>query len=190
MKDKYIRERTDFDHHGNIDKDKLGEDWGDGFFFNPEPVRIFRNAEGEIVKTAPLSSGEFEEIEGQDREIKKAVRAATVISPSPMSTSTREKLHIILTKRMFDHYDQLPASFSGLNPLRDGIPTCRDHPLGCWLVCKEQTGKYHASRQEVFDWMKMVVATRVDIMDKKSNRRGWKSDISNATLRISKKPLT
>lgn len=50
-----ITERSDFDPHERVRAKDLGEDWGDGFFVQEEPVLVQRNKDGSIARTTPLS---------------------------------------------------------------------------------------------------------------------------------------
>lgn len=50
-----ITERSDIDRDQNVKAKDLGEDWGDGFFVQEEPVLVTRNPDGSIKRTTPLS---------------------------------------------------------------------------------------------------------------------------------------
>lgn len=184
-----IVDRSDFDKHGNIEKDQLGEDWGDGFFVQSEPVLIERAADGSIARTTPLSEAFLQEKKEIAAETAEPVLAKQTRQLRQRGITEREMLVDILATRMFKHYDSLTPSATTLNPIHDGIPTCHEHPLGCHLACQRQAGRYKASRGEVYEWMRRLVASRIEVIDKRTGNSGWKADAANAVLRINRNPV-
>jgi hypothetical protein len=178
-----IVDRSDVDKHSNIDKDDLGEDWGDGFYVQEEFVLVERGPEGEIVRTTPLSEVTTLDPGAPPEE------AAPARPIRSVPVSEREKLVDILATRLFKWYESLGPSPKELNPIYDGIPTCHEHPTGCWLDCKRKGPKYLASRGEVYEWMKRVIAARVQLINKKQGAVGWQTDAADVSLRINRKPV-
>lgn len=183
-----ITERSDIDRDSPVDADDLGSDWGDGFFVNQEPVLIKRDSAGNIVRAIPLS--EIEATREMRRNAEMAMESAKVVDPirspskTPLTTSEREKLVFIIAKRLFDWYTEEAqmSDIASLNPIRDGIPSCPDHPKGCPLTRCERRGrkitKLFASPTEVLDWLVQVVAVRARVVNKNKGWRGISQDLS------------
>ena len=181
-----IAERSDIDRDDVVSADDLGSDWGDGFFVNQEPVLIKRDWRGEIARVIPLS--ELEAIREMERNAEMAEAAAKVVDPIPtpskrkLTTTEREKLVFIMAKRLFDWYAGNQGDITMLNPLRDGIPKCPDHPRGCPLTRCELRGrpisKYYASPGEVLEWLVAIVSARARITDKRNNWAGYTPNIT------------
>lgn len=199
-----IKERSDVDHHENLGPGysrRLAPDaeyWGEGFFVQEEPVLVQRGPDGTIARTTPLSQVPGVELDaegGDELRDDEVLEAEPLQVLRPLPTSRREKLAFILAKRMMDWYvERLMANPMELNPLRDGIPVCRDHPAptGCTFGCKgaeQGVSRYNASPGEVFEWVKGVVARRIKLINKKQNRRGYAGDIHDIALRVTRDPI-
>jgi hypothetical protein len=162
-----ITERSDFDRDLSVRSGDLGEDWGDGFFVDAEPVIVQRDVEGEIVRTTPLS----EHLSNQERLLEQQVEEARepVITPQPLNREQRDKLVFVLAKRLFDFYREMGPNPMRYNPVYDGIPT-RPRGVGQSIVPRPGTQLYDATPLQVFDWLKEWVRERVEITNK---RQGW-----------------
>jgi len=157
----------------SIHKDllKTGEDLGEGFTMQDEPVLVQRDQRGEIVKLTPLS-----ELPGVEYEqAAPPVEADLKRQPTPvkMSRSDKRKFHAVLARRLFNHYSDLDPGYPGFNPLRDGIPVdpVDRHPMA---LQPDKTGaklKY-ATAADVYRYLKDVVAQRATVIEKKNGTTG------------------
>lgn len=174
-----IVERSDIDRHVPLRQQKrlLGEDWGGGFFVQEEPVLVQRGPAGEIVRTVPLvdipgfgdpivTGEEQEPVEGRMRP-----------TPTPLPTSEREKLAGILALRLFRWYASQPPTPMAYNPVHDGIP---DLPEGAHhsLNPLPGTNLYPATRGQVLERLKRVVASREQLVNRKKGIQGYRPDIA------------
>lgn len=166
-----IEERSDFDRDLSVRAKDLGEDWGDGFFVDAEPVIVDRGPDGSIVRTTPLSE-RVSQLEEAPPEVQRPV-----VATKPLSREDRDKLVFILAKRLFDHYKSLPPMIDKFNPIYDGIP---DLPVGAarTLTPRPGTQLYDATPQQVFDWLKRFVAKRVEITNKRQGWEGYRPTLS------------
>lgn len=169
-----IDERSDVDHHSKITGDMLGEDWGEGFFVEEEPVLVQRDAfTGEITKTTSLSEVPGLDLNPDEDDESKLEVGESRIVPVPLATSDREKLVFILASRLFKWYLSQPPNPLQINPIYDGIPVCVDHTTGCSYECKRPQTKYFGSKGEVFEYLRQIVSSRATIVNKKNNWRGY-----------------
>jgi hypothetical protein len=105
----------------------------------------------------------------------------------PLPTSEREKLAAILANRLFSWYDAQPPQVGKYNPIYDGIPEVPPEERAVFQP-KPGAKLYPASRYQVYEWLKRVVASRVELVNRKSGKRGYKGDISDFTLRVHLSP--
>lgn len=170
-----IVDRTDFDRDQKINKDELGDDWGDGFFVEEEPVVVQRGSQGEIVRTIPLS--EYADYQREDMETD-PVLAEQKIQPTPISRAERDKLVYILASRLFKWYAAQPRHPSKYNPIYDGIP---DVPKGSSENLQPIPGTklYPATTGQVMEWLKTsVIAPRVKVQNHKRGLDGFQPELT------------
>jgi hypothetical protein len=187
-----ITERSDIDPHEDLrpglgKSDKLGEDWGDGFFVQEEPVAVLRDKSGAIIRTTPLSEVPFLNW-NRDEDEEPPVEGRARTNPVPMNAADRSKLVAILAQRLFRWYAQQPRSLLTFNPLYDGIPRA---PSGSpeHLQPVPGTKLYPATPGEVLEWLKNdVIAPRIRVINKKKNLKGWTADAADYAVRISREP--
>lgn len=176
-----IDERSDFDPHRPVKADDLGEDWGDGFFVEAEPVLVERDARGEIVRTTPLS-----EIPGVQMHGVATARTDTEDTSKPVSLSRDERRKLVdsLALRLFNYYKRQPKG-QGFNPFHDGIPEIADaDPLNLSPGKSEAVVmKQLATDTEIFLWLRKFVGARAEVIDK--NRGNGVNDLA---LRLSRNP--
>ena len=168
-----ITERSDFDRDQTIKSGELGEDWGDGFFVEEEPVIVQRNAQGHIVRTTPMS-----EYADMQREEAAPVIAEQKIQPTPISRADREKLVYILASRLFKYYAAQPRSATKFNPIYDGIP---DVPAGSPenLQPIPGTNLFPATPNQIMEWLKVkVIAPRVKVQNHKRGLSGYQPELT------------
>lgn len=177
-------ERSDIDRDDKIDPDSLGEDWGDGFFVQTEPVLIKRDAHGNIARTIPLSevAARREMMLEAQRASGQAVEVDPIGPPNRLSREDKQKLVFIIAKHLWDWYKDQGRLPNELNPLYDGIPTCHEHPEGCPLTRCEKKGRNitrkYASESEVLDWLVRVVGARATLNINKSNQMGYRPTLT------------
>lgn len=179
-----IDERADFDPHQKVKASQLGEDWGDGFFVQEEPVVVHRHADGSIASLNPLSSLEGM-IDNLDDDAE-PIDAGTINELKPISLTERQKLVEILSMRLIRWYKSRPPELMAFNPIYDGVPVA---PAGSpeHLQPIPGTNLYPASEQEVFDWIKRdVIGPRVQLINKRKKWTGYAQDVA---VRISPDPL-
>lgn len=185
-----IEERSDFDRHQNVKAKDLGEDWGDGFFVQEEPVLVTRDKRtGAILRTEPLSSVPWINMDPDD-DVEPVV-ADPVHTPRQRTASEREKLVEILAMRLFRWYADRPPSVTEYNPIYDGIP---EAPAGSRDLLQPLPGTklYPATPGEVLEWLKMkVIAPRVQIVNKKRGWKGYQADLGadEFSVRIQRDPI-
>ena len=168
-----IVERSDFDRDSGVASKDLGEDWGDGFFVNEEPVMVYRGPDGGIVSTVPLS-----EVSERQAEEAAPLIAEQKIQPTPISRAERDKLVTILAVRLFKWYAGQPKSATKFNPVYDGIP---DVPRGSSenLQPVPGTNLYPATPQQVVDWLKRdVIGPRVEVQNHKRGLDGYQPTLT------------
>lgn len=171
-----ITERSDFDRDQKVKADDLGEDWGDGFFVEAEPVLVDRDAKGAIIRTTPLSQvpalahlvtgDEAPPIEGRLK-----------IEPKPLSRADRNKLVEVLALKLFNWYKRQPPNPSKYNPVHDGIP---DVPPGSPEGLQPLPGSnlYPATPGQVIEWLKTtVIGPRVQVINKKQGWEGYRPSL-------------
>ena len=87
---------------------------------------------------------------------------ASVEKRRPIPLQKREELVGIYSAKLMDYYIDNLNNPLIVNPIRDGIPQCAEHPFppGCWHGC--QTGVlprvYDHTLGDVFTWVKGLVA--------------------------------
>ena len=178
-----IEERSDFDRDMTVKAKDLGEDWGDGFFVQEEPVLVTRNKDGSIASLRELSDiPGFLEVD-EDAE---PVQAEPVNVLHTLPRNERDKLVTVLATRLVRWYKNQPPRIDAFNPIYDGIP---EAPPGSPDNIEPLPGThlYPASEQQVFDWIKThVIGPRVQLINK---RRGFTGFARDYAVRITKDPL-
>jgi hypothetical protein len=160
------------------------EDWGDGFFVDPEPVLVFRAPDGSIARTVPLSEIPGVNFTGgrmvTDEEILSTKEVPEVATPVPLPTADREKLVGIMAGRLYRYYRERGPKDPRYNPFRDGIP---DLPAGSpeHLQPLPGTPLYPATDGQIHDWVRRFVADRVKVVN--THRFGGNT-IQDLALRI------
>lgn len=159
-----IEERSDVDPHENLDKGKLGEDWGDGFFVSDELVLVERDNRGVIRRTTPLSEVPF--LEQRDEPLTKEdiVEGKPQAKPAELSRAEKAKLVDILAYRLVKEYKSRLATGGGQwNPYRDGIPKSM---MSGKIPTIPGTDMVPATDGQVFEFFKKIVADRVTVIEK------------------------
>ena len=157
---------------------KTHEDWGDGFFVQPEPVLVQRDKWGKIVRTTPLSEIEGVEVDPVefDKDIDPVMAEAnpTVV---PMTRQQRGKLHAIIAHRLFYYYKDRGPADPRYNPFRDGLA---DLPAGSpeHLQPLPSTQLYPATETQIYDWLLKFVADRTSVIDKRRFGGGHLQDLA------------
>lgn len=157
---------------------KTHQDWGDGFFVNPEPQHIVRGPDGSIVRITP-----FSEIPGVEYTHKEEDEKALVVeareTPVPLNRQDRTKLVTILAVRMCRRWKSRGPGDPRYNPYRDGIP---DLPAGSPenLQPLPTTKLFPATDGQILEWTKRFIGERASIINK--NRFG--GGIQDMALRI------
>jgi len=180
-------ERSDFDPHQSIKSQEavLGEHLGDGFFLQMEPVLVQRDRTGRIMRTVPMHEAMLLAEKAREEAAKlppKIGRTKPILHPLP--TSEREKLAGILANRLFAWYDEQPPSPTTYNPIHDGIPELP--PSADKALAKPLPGTklYPASRFEVYEWLRRVVAARITMTNMKKGIKGHVPDLSDYKVTI------
>ncbi len=158
------------------------EDWGDGFYVEPEPVLVQRAPDGSIVRTTPLSeipgvSFEKGQLVEEDAP---PVEGRSRPTPVPLGTADREKLVGILANRLWRYYKDRGPKDPRYNPFRDGIP---ELPAGSpqHLQPLPGTPLYPASDGQIHDYLRRFIADRVKVVNTK---RFGGNTIQDLALRI------
>ena len=158
------------------------DDWGEGFFVEPEPVLVFRAPDGAITRTIPMSeipgvSYGKKELTQEALEAKEAAAAPTRV---PLPTAQREKLVSVLANRLFRYYADRGPGDPRYNPLRDGLPVL---PAGSpqHLQPLPGTDLYPATNGQIHDYLRRFIADRVTVVNK--NRFGGNT-LQDLSLRI------
>lgn len=170
-----IVERSDFDRDQTVNSDDLGEDWGDGFFVNEEPVVVQRGPMGEIVRTIPLS--EYSEFQREEQQADPLL-AEQKIQPTPISREDRDKLVYILASRLFKWYASQPRHPTKYNPIYDGIP---DVPAGSPENLQPIPGTqlFPATPNQIMEWLKVkVIAPRVKVQNHRRGLDGYQPELT------------
>lgn len=184
-----LEERSDIDQHQSKQAIRRqlaaeGEDWGDGFFVQTEPVMIERGADGAIIRTTPLS-----EVRYWEKDTTPPVEADPIPTLKPIPLSEREKLVTVLALRLFKYYKSMPPSLTRYNPIYDGI---LDAPPGSSVLLQPLPGSklYLASETEVFEWLKnKVIGPRVRIVEKKQGRDPYHPELAtNYDVQFTRNP--
>lgn len=177
-----IEEHQDFDRHETVHARKLGEDWGDGFFVQEEPVIVDRKPDGSIKRLRPIS--ELEGVLDLDDDAP-PVQGSTLPGTRLLSLTERQKLVEILAMRMIRWWKSRKPNLREFNPIYDGIPTL---PSGAAENLQPRPGSklYPASEQQIFDWLKRdVLGPRISLINKHKNWDGYAGDVA---MRITRDP--
>lgn len=101
---------------------------------------------------------------------------------TPMTRTQREDVPGRMAAQLMDMFIETLNDLNTLNPVRDGIPQCRNHPflpprqVGCIHSCaKRDPNKVLPTVKDytlgdVFEWVKAIVTHGVANADKK---KGW-----------------
>lgn len=158
------------------------EDWGDGFYVEPQPVLVQRAPDGSIVRTTPLSEIPGVEFSGGkiERVDEEPLEVEAKPTPVPLSTSEREKLVGILTTRLWRYYKERGPNDPRYNPFRDGIP---ELPAGSpeHLQPLPGTPLYPATDGQIRDYLRRFIVERVTVINR--NRFGGNT-LQDLALRI------
>lgn len=166
------------------------EDWGDGFFVEPEPVHVLRAPDGSIVRTTPLShipgvhydrgklqrdivTPEQVDREGRIKEV------AAKETPHPLNRSDRTKMVEILARRLYNYWRERGPQDPRYNPFRDGLP---ELPAGSPEHLKPLPGTqlWPATDGQIMDYARRFVGERATVI----NRNRFGNSIEDLALRI------
>lgn len=152
-----------------------GEDLGEGFVMQEQPVLVQRGPDGSIVRTTPLN-----ELPGVEYFTGAPEDQAPVETPAVLGRADRNKLVDVLSLRLFKYYRQMPPEQQKYNPFYDGLP---ELPAGSpeHLQPLPGTPLYPATDGQVYEWLRRFVADRVQVVNK--NRFG-KDNLQDLALRI------
>ncbi len=185
-----LREITDVDADPTDGFGEEGESLGDGAFISPEPMKIYRKADGSIFRTVPLS--EVEEAEERfvtDGNLDEAspLLANPSITPTPLNRQQRHTLIEVMAIRLLEDYGKKPRELNSYNPVYDGIPY--DVVPGTPQSLQPGTATlYPASQIEILEWFKRIIGARAEFINKDRFGAGYKTDVVN-TLRIHREPI-
>ncbi|KKK50874.1 hypothetical protein LCGC14_3120660 [marine sediment metagenome] len=156
---------------------KTSEDWGDGFFVEPAPVLVQRDASGAIIRTTSLHEIPGVRPVSQETEIKEVEPVPT---PVPLGIADREKLVGILAHRLFRYYEDRGPGDPRFNPLRDGIP---ELPAGSpeHLQPLPDTPLYPATDAQIYDYLRRFIVERISVVN--TNRFGGNT-LQDLALRV------
>lgn len=194
----HVREVTDtnlVDEHQSQqaiqhDLEETGEDWGDGFIVQDQPVLIERDPDGGIVRVTPLSEIPGVSFEGQvltqdpdlltnaQKELKLETAEAkeTLV---PVGKAERDKIKEILAIKLFKDYQTEAAlkNKARWNPFRDGLPD-RPEDAPHFMKPTPEMPLIPATPGQVFIWLKKEVGKHFEVIDKKGGRGGSVEDIA------------
>jgi hypothetical protein len=181
-----ITGRSDFDEH-NPDMSVLGEDLGDGVYAAPEPVKIYRDAKGAMVRTVPLSEVAEEEermrAEGLLGEDPPPMVADPSTAPRPLDRQERVDVVESMAIKLLLNYQETPRGVM-YNPIYDGIPWDAMGTDPRSLEQKQGSPDLKpAGAVEILEWFKRIIGTRAEFVNKSSIGQGWAPDAVD-TLRI------
>lgn len=176
-----LEERSDIDPHSSrIHPDQLGEDWGEGFFVEPELVKVDRGPDGRVVRTTPLS----QYLDRHEVDLVPPVVTEPHKELVARTPAARDALVIALADRLMEYYIQLGPQPHLYNPVYDGIP---DLPLHADENLKPLPGTklYPASEGQVFSWLCKIIGKRASLVNTKLGLAGELPDLAD-TLRITR----
>lgn len=182
-----IEERSDVDPHEKFDPLKAGlEEWGENFYVEPEPVVVERDIkDGRIVKTTPLS-----EIDGEAQATRVykdgELIVADPIQRMPKPQRAKDKTVHLMAGLLMRYYSSLKPGQIGFNPLYDGIPA-KEILTDKWILQPEKTNAelVHVSAAEVHEWLKKLLAGRMQLINQKNKQTGaFVDDISSTIVRM------
>lgn len=181
-----LKQRSGVDPHAEFNPEKMGmEDWGDGFFVNPEPVLIERGAQGQIVRTTPITEAHERGLlipkQFKDGEL---IEAEPRRRPSP-SIMTQEKMVELLAGYLMTYYSRFGPNQLPYNPLYDGIPLSESAASKYIL----EPGKSHATlthvpAHEVHEWLKKVLAKRATMVNARTGKKGFGTNIHDTIIHL------
>jgi hypothetical protein len=183
-----ITGRSDFDEHSD-DYSALGEDLGDGVYAAEEPVKMYRDARGNLIRTVPLSEVAEEEArmreDGLLGEDPPPMVGAPSMSPVPMQRHEREDVVDAMALKLYLWYQEQPPGLM-YNPIYDGIPhnTSGSDPKALHMRQGDSALK-PASTIEILEWFKRIIGARAEIVNEQTIGAAWKQDV----LRIHREPL-
>lgn len=177
-----IEERSDVDPHSKLDKGDLGEDWGDGFYVQEEPVIVIRGPGGVIQRTVPLSEAAGLEERHRPLTEDEIVTGEPIEKPHPLPREARWKLVEVLAGRLVKEYRNrlIAGDPAKWNPYRDGIPKSMMSYSPHALQPLPGTDMIPATDGEVFEFFKRIVGERVKVIEK---NKGF-GDYRDLSLRI------
>jgi len=163
-------------------------DLGDGFLMQEEPVIVDRDVHtGRITRLTPIN--ELPGVEYHRGKInfadteEKVKEAEAKEELYPLPRDQRDKIVGILAARLLKHYQKLPDSYQGYNPLRDGVP---ELPAGSpeFLEPLPGTPLYPATPAQVFEYLKREAGKRAHFINKQRFGDGVSPDLRDLDIRI------
>jgi hypothetical protein len=156
------------------------DDWGDGFYVEPEPVHVSRAPDGSIARVTPLS-----EIPGVNYQSARQAELEPLVAEErpalvPLGTADREKLVGFLSLRLYNYYRDRGPGDPRYNPFRDGIP---ELPAGSpeHIQPLPGTSLYPATDGQIRDYLRRFVVDRATLINTK---RFGGNTIQDIALRI------
>ncbi len=187
-----LESRSDFDPH-NPDYSVLGTDMGDGVYEAEEPVKIYRDAAGNMIRTVPLSEAPEEEerlrAEGLLGEAPPPMLVDPSTAPKPLDRVQRVDVVETMAIKLLVDYQNTPRGLM-YNPIYDGIPW-DTHGTDPRSLEQKQGGPNlkPANAIEILEWFKRIIAVRAEFLNNQSIGMGWQDDAVD-TLRIHKEPIS
>lgn len=181
-----LKERSDVDPHQGFKPEELGmEDWGEGFYVNPEPVVIERNEDGSLKRTTPISEATPDQLIPKIWQDGQIVEAEAIQKPRPAPKRPQEKVVALLAGLLMRYYASLQPGQIAYNPLYDGIPADASVTDDKILDPKRDGhGLVHVSAEEVHSWLKQIIGKRAQIRNAKTGKLGWQGDIKDLVVTL------
>lgn len=169
--------------------DKNFDDWGDGFYVDPDRVLVIRNPDGSIKTLTPLNSipgvhfqaGQLIKDDETQAEIEAKVKNVEgKPAPHPMTRSERTKFTAILATRLYNYWKSRGPNDHLFNPFRDGIP---ELPAGSPEHLRPLPGTvcWPATDGQIMAYARKFVGDRTSVIDR---RRFGVGDMRDLAIRI------
>lgn len=151
------------DPHEKIKASDLGEQWAPGFYV------------GEVYTKTPAPT----RAELKPEEIETAEPLSKL---NPKTHAQREMMPEELAARLIKYYIDNMNNMLIMNPIRDGIPQCREHPFvsgkkyGCWYSCPSDRVLPVAKDQSLGDawgWVKGLIVHNYKSVKRRAGWSGW-----------------
>lgn len=166
--------------------DKNYDDWGDGFYVDPERVLVIRNPDGGIKSLTPLNSlpgvhwqsGKLVKDDETQADIEhkiKNVEGKPV--PHPMTRTERERFTMILATRLYNYWKSRGPNDNKFNPFRDGLP---ELPAGSPEHLRPLPGTvtYPATDGQIMAYARKFVGDRASVIDRRRFGVGKLQDLA------------